>query len=198
QIDHALAPRLQHGGDLALGELGHGGAMVGRLDDDLVGPDAVHPIVDYVARRLEVALDAEGGKLVRHDTDLPSRSVRQGPLIAHGENLVGSARLLARAEGAWSRAQGTHGRRGEVGGTTGPLGGDDHPAADHRIPSELRHGRPAPPRGAARGRATRRGPPARAYLRRAPPTPRRKSACSPPPAGRGSALSSPCARPPRP
>ena len=45
------------------------------LDDDLVGADAVHLVVDAVAALVQVAFDLQRGELVRHDADAPAAFV---------------------------------------------------------------------------------------------------------------------------
>ena len=50
--------------------------MIGRLDDDLVRADAVHLVVEPLAGRLEVALDAQRRELVGDDAERPARPVR--------------------------------------------------------------------------------------------------------------------------
>ena len=155
QVDHALAPRLEHHRHVPGGQIREGGRVVRGLDDDLVGADAVHAVIDAVARGLELSLDPEGGKLVGDHADLPSRAVGQAARPTYREDLLGRARFLSRAERARSRAQRTDGRRSEVGRPARSLGGDDDPAADHGIAAELRHGRRTLPRAAAPGRGAK-------------------------------------------
>ena len=54
-------------------EGGHGGVMGGAFDDDLVGADAVHHVVDAVAALVQVAFDLECGEAVGDDADAPVR-----------------------------------------------------------------------------------------------------------------------------
>ena len=78
--------------------------VVGRLDDDLVGAHAVHPVEEPLARRLEVALDAQRRELVRHHAVRPARLVRRGRRAARPARISGGVLLLvARAEDAERR-----------------------------------------------------------------------------------------------
>ncbi len=58
----------------AVGEVLERPRVLGRLDDDLVGADPVHPVVDPLRLPVEVALDLEGGEPVRDDPHLPARA----------------------------------------------------------------------------------------------------------------------------
>ena len=78
----------------------------GALDDDLVGADAVHLVVDAVAALVEVALDLQGGELVGHDADAPALLVGPGAAVAVGEDLVRRLVLVALAERAEAAAGG--------------------------------------------------------------------------------------------
>ena len=79
-----VAPEVEHpllvGVDDLL-ERGHGKGrervvVARRFDHELVCADAVHEVVDAVATPLEVAFDAERGKLVRDHADAPRRTIR--------------------------------------------------------------------------------------------------------------------------
>ncbi len=113
-------------------------SWMGTLEDDLVGADAVHLVVDAVAALLQFALDLQGGELVGHHADAPAVLVRPGPAIAVGEDLVRRLVLVALAERAEAAAvQGSLGLGRDR--PLGPVGGDDDPAADNRILAQFRH-----------------------------------------------------------
>ena len=76
------------------------------FDDDFVGADAVHLVVDAVAALVEVALDLQGGKLVGHDAHAPALFVGLGVAVAVGEDFVRRVVLVALAEGAERAAVG--------------------------------------------------------------------------------------------
>ena len=79
-------------------QIGHAHFVKGTFEDDLMGADAVHLVVDAVAALVEVALDLQGGELVRHDADAPAFLVGLGVAIAIGENLVRGVVFAALAE----------------------------------------------------------------------------------------------------
>ena len=85
---------------LSSAEVGHAGVVTRALDDDLVGADAVHHVVDAVAPLVQIALDLEGGKAVGHDADPPARPVGPAAEVAIGDDLRGRLVLLTFAERA--------------------------------------------------------------------------------------------------
>ena len=137
--DHqTVAINPEHLADLVLGEIGHRHFVVRTFDDDFMGADAVHFVVDAVAAFVEIAFDLEGGELVRHDTDAPAFFVGPGVAVAVGDDLVGSLIFLALAERTKTAVAGL----GLGLGRDRPLGslrGNNHPAADNRVFSQFRH-----------------------------------------------------------
>ena len=105
-----------------------------------MGADAVHAVVDAVAGAVEVALDAQRGKLVGEHAQPPARRVGAGARSvggAMGEQLGRGQRLLPGAERAQPAAR--LGARAVVVRALGPVGGDDDPAANDRIFSQFGH-----------------------------------------------------------
>ena len=85
------------------------------LDDDFVGADAVHLVVDAVAALVEVALDLQGGELVGHHADAPALFVGLRVAVAVGEDLVRRVVLAALAEGAEALPAGSGSALGPTG-----------------------------------------------------------------------------------
>ena len=141
EIHDALAVRLEHLDDVGDRQIAQVLVVLGPLDHHLVGPHAVHLVVEALAPALEDALDLERGELVRHHADLPAGAVGGAARGAGGVDLGRGLVLVARTEGAIAGAP-LEPDGGEVRGPAAALGRDDHPAADHRVLAELGH---APP-----------------------------------------------------
>ena len=71
QVEHALAERPQHALDGDDRQRGQRLRVLGRLDDHLVGADAVHLVEQPLALAVERALDLQRGELVRDDPHVP-------------------------------------------------------------------------------------------------------------------------------
>ena len=85
---------------LSSAQRGHAGVVARALDDDLVGADAGHHVVDAVAPLVEVAFDLQGGEPVGNDADPPARSVGPRAEVAVGEDLGRRLVLVPLAERA--------------------------------------------------------------------------------------------------
>ena len=110
-----------------------------RFDDDLVGADAAHHVVDALAALVQFAFDLQGGKLVGHHADAPPFAVALRAGVAIGDDFAGRLVLVAFAERAEAALLPL--RRGvEVVRAPGAAGGDDHPTADDRVFAEVWHG----------------------------------------------------------
>ena len=122
--------------------VGHALVMLGALDDDLVGADAGHHVVDAVAALVEAALDLQGGEPVGDDADPPAGAV--GPRAEARGRRGSPAASCPRAPRRTGRSRTTR-TAGvsdpEVVGPLGPLVRDDHPAADDRVFPQLGHDR---------------------------------------------------------
>ena len=124
--------------DLLLGEFRGADQVLGGLDDDLVGPDAPHHVVDAVPPLVEVPLDFQGRELVGDHADPPPRAIPLRARVAIGDDLVGGLVLVPFAEGAETMPPSP--RRGlEVVRPFGAALRDDHPAADDRVFAQVRH-----------------------------------------------------------
>src|SRR6202046_633274 len=108
-------------------------------------PDTVHPVEHSFGLAVQRAFNAEGGKLVRHYTHRPPWRVPLGCRSAIrswtvGLNLRRCLPFVAIAKGAESALQ-LHILSGKIAGALGPIRGNNHPAANNRIFSQLRHSR---------------------------------------------------------
>jgi len=137
QVDETLPVGPENVLEPLLGQVEQVDVVTLRLDDDLVGPDAVHPVVDPVRGLPQLPLDLQRGKLVGDHAQGPVRIVGL-PALPEGEDLGGRHPLAAGAQGAHPLAPG-RGLRGKFLGTLRPLGGDDDPPADDRIFPKFRH-----------------------------------------------------------
>ena len=107
--------------------------LVGRgLDDDFVGADTVHAIVQPEPFAPHVSFDMQGGELVGDDADTPPLPVAFAPRLAVREDLVGRRVFVPFTEGA-EVARSDSEFLGVILGPLRPVGSDDDPAADDRI-----------------------------------------------------------------
>src|SRR5579885_1753731 len=111
EVGQAIAVGPDDLADALLGEGRDALVVLGALDDDLVGADAGHHVVDAVAPLVEAALDLQRGEPVGHDADPPAGAVGPRAEVAVGEDLRGRLVLVALAE----RAGRGRLRRGRVG-----------------------------------------------------------------------------------
>ncbi len=100
EVHQAVAVDPEDLAELLVGEFGGAENVLGCFDDDLVGADAAHHVVDAFAALVEVALDFEGGELVGHDADAPTAAVAFGAGVAVGDDLAGRFVFVSLAEGA--------------------------------------------------------------------------------------------------
>src|SRR5580693_2269177 len=105
-------------------------------------PDTVHAVEHAFGLPVQIALNAQRRKLVRHHAHGPSRSVagRRWPSVRVrpvGLDLWRRLALIPVAEGTESPLD-LHVFADKVGGTLGPVGRNNHPAANNRIFSKLR------------------------------------------------------------
>src|SRR5664280_1601962 len=132
QIDDAVPVRPQNVFNSLLRNGGQGGIVIGRLDDDLVRPNAVHLVEHALGLPVQAALDSECRKLVGHHAYRPIRCVTRSAVRAIRQHLGRGLAFIAVAE----RAKATlhfHRLTAEVGGTFGAIGGNDYPSSNDWI-----------------------------------------------------------------
>src|SRR5215470_1256772 len=115
--------------------------MVWGLDDDFVGPDAIHFVEHALGLAVKVAFDAEGWKLVRNDAHRPA-----GRIALRWRSPIGiwaiSLDLRRRfAFVPWTkRAETTldlHTFTNKICRALGAISGNDHPASNNGILPEF-------------------------------------------------------------
>ncbi len=112
--------------------------VIRRLDDHLVRADAVHPIEQPLPFAIEIALDLQRGKPVRHDAQIPARRVRRAAVLPERADLGRRHVLATGTERTVLAGDDLGALELEVGGPLLAIGGNDHPAAGDRILAELR------------------------------------------------------------
>ena len=144
QVHQPVAIDPEHLADVFFREVGQGQLVKRAFDNDLVGPDAVHLVVNAFAALVEIALDLQSGELVGHDPDAPAALVGPRITIAVSQDLLRRLLLVPLAKRAI--AAGCRRRlRPRDDRPLGAVGGDDHPAPHNRILTQFRH-RQAPQR----------------------------------------------------
>ena len=145
EIDHPLAVGEQHVGHRVGRQRGQRGLVIGRLDHDLVGAHAVHPVVESLAASApdRPRCGARGTCWRRPGRTSPGSFGRRVGRAA-GEDLGRGLVLVAADRTRSCRPRGRTGSVLEVRRPARALGGDDHPAPDDRILPQLRHGVPHP------------------------------------------------------
>jgi hypothetical protein len=139
EIEDALAVRPQHALDLGLRHQRHRPIVIGRLDDHLVRPDAVHPVEQPLALAVERAFHVQRRKLVRHHAQLPPRGIGRAAVVAVRQHFGRRERLVARTERALLAPDGRHRLEAEVVRALLPFVRDDHPSPGDRVLAQLRH-----------------------------------------------------------
>src|SRR3977135_1155808 len=95
EIEDAIAKGPEQVFDALFRQITEGDLVFRRLNNDFVGADPVHVVVNAVALPVQIPFDAQSWKLVGHDAKLPGSTVD-----AIGKNLGRRAILVARAERA--------------------------------------------------------------------------------------------------
>src|SRR6478736_1803539 len=113
--------------------------MIGRFDHNFMRAHAVHLVKHSVRLAVQVALNSQGGKFVRHHAQVPPGGVR-ARILARSVSQYFRRRcaFIAGTEGAESALE-NHALAGEISGTLGTVSGNNHPASGNRIFSQLRH-----------------------------------------------------------
>jgi hypothetical protein len=117
--------------------------VVGSLDDDFVGSDAIHLVVHAIALAVQFALDAQDGEFISDDANTPTRLIAAAA-VAIGQDFGRSLALIAVVERTDARAGRRYGLTNEIAGTFGAIGGDDDPSPGDRILTQFRQGKKPP------------------------------------------------------
>jgi len=138
QIRDSFTVGPQDVGDGGHGQRGQALLMTRGLDNDLVGPDPVHLVVNAFSLPVELSFDAEGWKLVWNDAKGPPGLVRGRSIVPEGEDFWGSLILvsLAKRTESTGRSLGLHNK---IGRSSSSLRGDNHPSPVDGIFSKFRH-----------------------------------------------------------
>src|SRR5436190_23848644 len=113
--------------------------VIGGLDDHLVRADAIHPIEQALPFAIEVSLDLQRRKQVRHHAQIPARRIPRAAVLPERAHLRRRHVLVPWTEGTMLLAGEDEGAlEMEIGGPLLAIGGDDDPAAGDRIFAELR------------------------------------------------------------
>ena len=128
QIDDAVPVRPQNVFNPLLRNAGQGGVVLGRFDDDLVRPNAVHLVEHAFGLPVQASLDSKGRKLIGHHAHRPIRGVARSAVRAIRQHLGRSLAFIAIAERA-KAALHFHRLAAEVGGTLGAIGRNDYPSS---------------------------------------------------------------------
>src|ERR1700735_1863243 len=145
KIENAVAKCPQHVFNPFRGQGCETGGVVGSFDNHFMRPDTVHPVEHSFGLAVQRTFNAEGGKLVRYYTHRPPwrvplgcrSSMRSWTVVL---NLRRCLPFVAIAKGAESALQ-LHILPGKIAWALGSIRGNNHPAANNRIFSQLRHSR---------------------------------------------------------
>jgi hypothetical protein len=140
EIDDAVAPGREHPGEVFHRHGGPGGVVARRLDDHLVGAEAVHPLERPLAAVVERALHPQRRHPVGDHPQPPAWPILRAA-IADREDLVAGHQLLALAQRAIGLVDRDHRVEIEVTPAQRLVGGDDHPPAGNGIGAPFRHQR---------------------------------------------------------
>src|SRR5580692_5095743 len=107
--------------------------MVGRLVDHLVRADTVHAVEEPVAFPVQVALNAQRGKLVWDDAHLPARGVGAAPVAPVLENFGRSFRFMPVTERADADSLDLDAFAKEIRRPFGAISGNNDPSSSDGI-----------------------------------------------------------------
>src|SRR5947209_18750692 len=102
--------------------------------------NAVHLVEHAIGLAVNVALDAQCGKLVRNHTQVPAGSITAIFAWAVSEYFRRRLAFVAGTERAEARSLDVGALTREVAGTLGAVGRDNDQASGYRIFAKLRHG----------------------------------------------------------
>ena len=122
--------------DVLDGPHGHGRnrhLVVRRLDDNLVGADAIHLVVESFTLAVQCALNPQRGKLVGDNPQRPARGIPAAAIRPVGEDFRRCLGFVSETKGAESTAVNLHFLAHEVGWPFGAIRSDDDPATRDRV-----------------------------------------------------------------
>jgi hypothetical protein len=133
QVEHTLAispedPLNRHGR-----QRGQGRVVLGRLDDHLVGADAVHLVEQALALSVEPTFHLQRRELVRHHTHVPPGTVRRRAVAAIRQHFARRVLLVALAERAYDAGERRDVLETKRARALATLRGDNHPPARNRV-----------------------------------------------------------------
>src|SRR5215469_3368696 len=142
QVENAVAEGPQHVFDALRRHGRKRRCVIWRLDDDLVGADAVHLVEEPFGLAVQITFDPQRRELVGDHSHSPSghvalrrrAAIRIRPICLDFRRRLGLIPRTERTESAPDSDSLTH----EICGTFGAIGRDDYPAADNWIFPKLR------------------------------------------------------------
>src|SRR5262245_25238650 len=106
--------------------------MKRTLDDDLMGANAVHLVVDAVAALVEIAFHLKRRIFVWDDADAPAALVGPGIAVAIGQDFVRRIAFMSFAKRT-RLATGIDRLIARSNRSLGPFGGNNDPATHNRV-----------------------------------------------------------------
>jgi len=134
QVQHSVAISPEDVFDLLPRQIGQAVLVVRRFDDDFVGADAVHAVVEAKTFTPQVAFHLKSGKFVGDHADGPIGRIRLRCLRPVGHDFFGGQPFLSRAKGADpGRNRLGRWRLCKIVRATAPVRRDNDPATDNGI-----------------------------------------------------------------
>src|SRR5579884_2149275 len=142
QVQNAVSKGPQHIFHALGRKGGQGSVVIGGLDDDFVGADAVHLVEHALGLPVQIAFNTQGRELVGNDANGPARGVfrRRRPTVGIGAISLDFRRSLvfvAVAEGTKTASE-FYRFPGEVRGTFGAIGRNNDPATHNGVFPQFR------------------------------------------------------------
>src|SRR5260370_13180038 len=142
QVQHTVPIAPEHVLHSTFGQGGERCKMVRRLNHNFVRANSVHLVKQAFAFAVQFALDPQRGKFVGHTPDAPARRVWASAVPSVNENLRGSSRLIAHAEGTILLFSWDDTFTEEVVRTLPAFRRNNHPSAGDRVLTQLRQSNP--------------------------------------------------------
>src|SRR5712675_793322 len=118
--------------------------MVWRFNHHFMRTDSIHLVKESFTFTVQIALDAQRWKFVRHHADAPTGGVWTAAVPSIDKNLRRSARFIPRTEGTIFLFSGDDALSKEVVRALSSFRRNDHPSARDRVFPQLRHSNPPP------------------------------------------------------